>query len=346
MRARATWFVVGAIVALAVAAVVDALPLPRAGEPPAADEASLQKDVPKPAGRFEAQGVLYYTDNFCRLRGLKLPNFEAVEAPEWEECGFSLSPSADGVLPEGVTWEPRGARRVAAFDGLVYVVSDAAGWEYRFRGEAPAFRPDGTLTFLRNGQLFELTGYCRPRRKVPWCERLLLSRSDLLEPLADEASSARVKEIAWFSQTRLAAVLAFEQEDMVAVYEGRRLLDLVGVGWRFSELSVSPRRNFLAARVERPRGFVFVDSDGRSFALREIRRDNYGRPPFTAGRAVTWSADDSWTAVARSNDVVFFRMGSETPDVVNVQVTAHDLAWATAAGVREPAPDHRSTNRS
>ena len=115
---------------------------------------------------------------------------------------------------------------------------------------------------------------------------------------------------------------------------------------RFSELSLSPRRNFLAAQVERPRGFVFVDSDGRSFALREIGRDNYGRPPFTAGRAVAWSADDSWTAVARSHDVVFFRMGSESPDVVNVQVTAHDLAWATASGVRDPSPDHRSTNKS
>ena len=347
MRARATWFVVGAVMALGIVAVVDSLPWPGASEAPRAEEEGPPPaEVARPSGRFEAQGVLYYTDNFCRLRGLKLPSFEAVEAPEWEDCGFSLSPSADGVLPEGVTWEPRGARRVAAFDGSVYVVSDAAGWEYRFRGEAPAFRPDGTLTFLRNGQLFELTGYCRPRRNVPWCERLLLSRRDLVAPLADGPRPPRVKEIVWFSQTRMAAVLAFEQEDMVAVYQGRRLLDLVGVGWRFSELSLSPRRNFLAAQVERPRGFVFVDSDGRSFALREIGRDNYGRPPFTAGRAVAWSADDSWTAVARSHDVVFFRMGSESPDVVNVQVTAHDLAWATASGVRDPAPDHRSTNKS
>jgi hypothetical protein len=345
MRGRATWFVVGAVVALAVAAVVDALPWPRADEPPAARETLTESEVARPSARFEAQGVLFYTDNFCRLRGLKLPSFEAVGAPEWEDCGFSLSPSADGVLPEGVTWEPRGARRVAAFDGSVYVVSDAAGWEYRFRGEAPAYKPDGALTFLRNGQVFELTGYCRPRRNVPWCERLLFSRSDLLAPVADGAHPVRVKEIAWFSPTRMAAVLAFEQEDMVALYDAGRFVDLVArIGWRFTDLSVSPGRRYLAARVERPRGFVFVDSDGRSFALREIGRDNFGRPPFTAGRAVAWSADDSWTAIARSNDIVFFRMGSESPDVVNVEVTAHDLAWAAVGGVRDPAPDHRSTN--
>jgi hypothetical protein len=347
MRARATWFVVGALVALAVAAVVDALPWPRAEVPTAAREAPPEPDVAKPSARFEAQGTLFYTDNFCRLRGLKLPSLEAVEAPEWEDCGFSLSPNADGVLPQGVTWEPRGARRVAAFDGSVYVVSDAAGWEYRFRGEAPAFRPDGTLTFIRKGQVFEITADCRPRRNVPWCERLLLSRSDLLEPFADGSQPVRVKEIAWLSPTRMAAVVAFEQEDMIALYDGGRFVDLVArIGWRFTELSVSPQRHYLAARVERPRGFVFVDRDGRPFALREIRRDNYGRPPFTAGRAVTWSADDSWTVVARSNDVVFFRMGPESPDVVNVEVTAHDLAWAGESGVREPAPDHRATNES
>ena len=343
MRARATWFVVGAVVTLAVAAVVDALPRPGATEQPAARE-TLAQPVAKPAERFEAGGTLFYTDNFCRLRGLELPSLEAVEAPEWEDCGFSLSPNAEGVLPQGVTWEPRGARRVAALDGSVYVVSDAAGWEYRFRGEAPAFRPDGTLTFMRNGQVFELTGFCRPRQNVPWCERLLLSRSDLLAPLADGSHPVRVKEIAWLSQTRLAAVVAFEQEDMIALYDGRRFVDLVGaVGWRFSEISVSPQRTYLAARVERPRGFVFVDRDGRSFALREIGRDNYGRPPFTAGRAVAWSPDDSWTVVARTNDVVFFHMGSARPDVVNIQVTALDLAWAPAPGVRDPAPDHRSS---
>jgi hypothetical protein len=343
MRGRATWFVVGAIVALGVAAVVDALPWP-GGSEPAAQEAPLLPDVGTPSARLEAEGVLYYTDTFCRLRGLELPSLDAVEAPEWENCGFSLGPDSAAVLPQGVTWEPRGGKRVAGVSGLVYVVSDAAGWEYRFRGESPAFRPDGPLTFVRNGRVLELTGYCRPRRRVPWCERVLLTNNDLFGTLADGRKEPAVKDIAWLTPTRMVAVLTFEQEDMIALYEGRELVELVpGVGGRFTSLSVSPGRHYIAAHVARPSGFMFVDRDGRPFALMEVRRDSYGRPPFTAGRAVTWSPDDSWTVVARSESVVFFQMGREQPRVVTVGLAAHDLAWAARGGVRDPAPDHQSS---
>lgn len=348
MRARATWFVVGAVMALGIVALVDALPWPGASEAPLAEEEGPpQAEVARPAVRFEAAGVLYYTDNFCRLRGLTLPSLEAVDPPEWEDCGFSLTPGADGVLPQGITWEPGETKRAAGIDGFVYVVSDAAGWEYRFRGESPAFRPDGPLTFVRDGQVLELTGYCRPRRSVPWCERVLLTNRELLRPLEDGSSRPVVKDIAWLTPTRLAVVLGFEEEDMIALYEGSDLVDLVpGVGGRFTELTVSPRRSYLAARVARPSGFVFVDRDGRPFALREIRRDSYGRPPFTAGRAVTWSPDDSWTAIARSTTVVFFSMGRQRPNFVSVGLTAFDLAWAAKSGVRDPAPDHVASSPS
>ena len=346
MRARATWFVVGAVMALGTVAVVDALPWPGGREAPVAheEEAPATPDVARPLDRFAAEGVLYYTDNFCRLRGLSLPSLESVEAPEWEECRFSLAPRADGVLPAGVTWEPSGTKRVAGIGGFVYVVSDAAGWEYRFRGQAPAFRPDGALTFVRDGEVLELTGSCRPARRVPWCERVLFTSRDLLSPLPDGSGTSVVKDIAWLTPTRMAVVLGFEREDMIALYEGRELVELVpGVGGRFTELTVSPRRHYLAARVGRPRGFVFVDRDGRPFVLIGVRRDNYGRAPFTAGRAVAWSPDDSWAAVARTHSIVFFSMGSERPHFVNVELTAYDLAWAARSGVREPAPDHRSS---
>ena len=328
--------------ALAIVAVVDALPWPGATEAPVAEEqAAPQPDVARPSVRFEAAGVLYYTDNFCRLRGLTLPSLEAVEAPEWEDCGFSLAPGADGVLPQGITWEPGETKRVVGLDGYVHVVLEATGWEYRFPGESPAFRPHGPLTFVRDGQVLEVTGYCRPWRSVPWCERVLLTNRELLCPLEDGSSTPVVKDIAWLTPTRLAVVLAFEEEDMIAFYEGNELVDLVpGVGGRFTELIVSPRRQYPAARVGRPSGFVFVDRDGRSFALREIRRDNFGRPPFTAGRAVAWSPDDSWTAIARSTSVVFFSMGRQRPTFVSLGVTAYDLAWAAESGVRDPAPDH------
>ena len=59
MRARATWFVVGAVMALGIVALVDALPWPEASEAPLAEEEGTpQADVARPSGRFEAQGVL------------------------------------------------------------------------------------------------------------------------------------------------------------------------------------------------------------------------------------------------------------------------------------------------
>jgi hypothetical protein len=344
MRAKGTWLVVGAVAALAIAAVVDALPGPRESERSATRE--VQTTAPGVSPRLDASGTLYYTDDLCRLRGLRLRDVKPVEAPEWDECSFSLSPDGEAVLGEGVVWEPQGIKRAAGIGGLVYVVSDPGGWEYRFRGEAPAFRPDGALTFVRDGEVLELTGYCRPRRRVPSCERVLLTSRDLFGKLRGTEAVAAVKETAWLTPTRMIALLAFEKEDLIAVYEGREFMGTVpGVSGRFTKISVSPRRQFAAAHVERPSGFVLFDRDARPFVLMEVRRDNEGRAPFTGGRAIAWSPDDEWTAIARRETVVLFHMGRERPDVVHIELSAHDLAWVSIPG-DEPAPDHTVTGTS
>lgn len=341
---RPTWIVVTAVAAVGIAAAVDALP--DRSEPPAATVASPQRlSAPSVSGRLDARGTLYYTDDLCRLRGLRLPRAQPVEAPEWHGCSFSLSPDGQSVLGAGVLWEPQGGKRVAGIGGLVYVVSDPGGWEYRFRGEAPAYKPDGTLTFARDAEVVELTGYCRPRRRAPWCERVLLTSRDLLTPLRADPEAIDgvvVKAIAWLTPTRLVAVLALGEQELVAVYEGRELIQTVpGFGGRFTEIAVSPRRQYAAVYVARPSGFVLIDRDARPFTLAEVRRDNTGRPPFTGGRAIAWSPDDAWTAIARRETVVLFRMGPESPDVVHMTLSAHDLAWSAARGARDPAPDHR-----
>jgi hypothetical protein len=342
---RSTWIVVAAVAALGIAAVVDALPGHGGSAPPAtAVTPSARVAAPSVSGQFDAAGTLYYTDDLCRLRALRFPELQPVEAPAWDECAFSLSPDGQSVLGAAVLWEPQGSKRAAGIGSLVYVVSDPAGWEYRFPGESPAYKPDGTLTFVRDGEVVELTGYCRPRRKAPWCERVLLTTRDLFGPLRDPIGNAAVKQIAWLSPTRLVAVLALGDEEVIRVYEGRETLRTVaGVGGPFTEIAVSPRRQYAAVRVARPTGFVLIDRDARPFALMEVRRDSEGRPPFTGGRAIAWSPDDAWTAIARRETVVLFRMGRESPDVVHIALSAHDLAWSAEGGVRDPAPDHRSS---
>jgi hypothetical protein len=341
---RSTWLVVAAVAAVGIAAVVDALPTEQTLNEQGPEQTSALDRRPRPAGAFDARGVLYYTDDLCRLRAVALPSFTPVSALEWDECGFSLSPAGGTVMGSGVVWQSQGERRAAAISGLVYVVVDSTGLEYRLTGTAPAFRPDGTLTFVRDGAIVQASDLCASSPPYPGCERVLVTRRDLLEPLQtkEAAAEAEVKAIAWLTQTSLAAAFSFGDADdhVIAIYEGTNLVRTIsGFGGRVTELLVSPGRSYAAARLERPSGFVLIDADGEPFILEEIQRDFSGRPPFTGGRALTWSPDDAWTAIARKETIVFFRMGPEHPDVVHVPLVAHDLAWVSVP-FDGPAPDH------
>jgi hypothetical protein len=174
---------------------------------------------------------------------------------------------------------------------------------------------------------------------------MLMTRGDLvgaLEARPEVVDAAAPKALAWLTETRLIAALSFggRRDEMIAVYEGKTLIRTIsGFGGRVAELLVSPGRSYAAARLERPSGFVLLDADGEPFILEEIQRDFSGRPPFTGGRALTWSPDDAWTVIARRETIVFFRMGPERPDVVHVPLVARDLAWVSVPA-DGPAPDH------
>jgi hypothetical protein len=356
MRARGTWLVVGGIAALAIAAVVDVLPTDVARRDVAQSvETTPRERPPRPPGTFDAGGILFYTDELCRLRAARLPGLDPVEGPDWHGCEFSLSPDGDSVVAGGIVWQPQGRLRATAVSGLVYVVRDDPVAGYRRAGHAPAFKPDGTATFVHDGDVVELTPSCLSRTRTVGCERVLLTRRELTQPLLGDPNApegrsaiatATVTAIAWFTPTRLAAAFSFsEHEDLIAVYEGETLLrTITGFGGSVVKLLVSPRHRYAAAHLERPNGFVLFDPEGDTFVLEEVQRDFSGRPPFTGGRAIAWSPDDKWTAIARRRSVVLFRMGPETPDVVHLDLSAHDLAWVTDE-VRAPAPDHTGMER-
>lgn len=339
--ARGTWIIVAAVAAVGIAAVVDALPTERSSEEARPATTRLEKR-PRPTAAFDAAGVLYFTDELCRLRGMRLPTLSPVEAPEWEDCAFSLSPDGATAIDARVVWQPQRELRAMDSGGSVYVVREPSNLEYRLDGTAPAFTPAGALTFVRDGAVIQATGLCRPSKPEPWCERVLLTRRDLLAALGARGDDVSLKAIAWLTETRLVAAFAFGDgdNDLIAVYEVTTLIGAFsGFGGRVVELLASPRRSYVAARLEQPDGFVLLDSDGEPFVLEEVQRDFSGRPPFTGGRALAWSPDDAWTAIARRETVVFFRMGIGTPDAVHVALVARDLAWLPAPA-DEPAPDH------
>src|SRR6185503_7569315 len=79
----------------------------------------------------------------------------------------------------------------------------SGGWIYEFAGTEPAFKPDGILTFVRDGRLREWTGRCPETAQkvvfeslhdVPRCDRPI------------EGAPRDVREIAWLSVNDYAVV--------------------------------------------------------------------------------------------------------------------------------------------
>ncbi|MGH2996324.1 MAG: hypothetical protein ACRDM9_08415, partial [Gaiellaceae bacterium] len=177
----------------------------------------------------------------------------------------------------------------------------------RFRGCAPAWRPDGTLTAVRDGAVLELAS-----------SRVLLSRSDLADAFS-QAGWTRldyaVEEIAWLdSETLVAIVRAGEQgRELLTVFRQGRLAATPLVDDDLSALRTSPDGRSAAATGS---GHVRVLAlDGRRMAL----------PRGAVG--VAWSPDERWTAVATGNGILLLGEGRGRLGVLRLPIAAADLVW-------------------
>ena len=112
--------------------------------------------------------------------------------------------------------------------------------------------------------------------------------------------------------------------DILAIFEGCRLVGEPLVNSRFDELAVSPSRRYLAVHGSSFRGLSFLDSDGRLLA----------RNPLASGHHAAWPPDERWTAVAtgggtylfRTAELEFFNSDSR-PQAIQIPVHAEDLEW-------------------
>jgi hypothetical protein len=168
MRPLGTWVVIGALALIGLFAARDAL---RGDEAPASSPAvqTLEKgrnpppelarppqiaDKDRLATELQALGaggILYVTDTNCRryLLGLPALVWTIAQALPGPDCARG----APRVVSErsGLTAEQVGAEAIE-------VSSDI--WRYECPGISPAFKPGGTLTFVRDGGLFEWTTAC------------------------------------------------------------------------------------------------------------------------------------------------------------------------------------------
>jgi hypothetical protein len=334
MRRPGTWLVVGAILIVVAAAAADSVRDALRGETSQPTTTQTAPTTgPEPATGLD--GVLYYTDEECRMQGVQLPDVDQVGGLEWSECTFSLSPDARQVDAEGTAWHPAGK---AIERGGRIAVELQDGRSYSFLGSAPGFRQNGRLTFFSRGAVRQLNLRCPLGTDVARCSSVVVPRRALelaarQHPNGDVAPGflrVSVPEMVWLGsqegRERLVALVRLHVRtvgtfDLLALFEGRRPFGVVSVLQGLSALRASPGGSYFGVLIGAPPGALLYDRDGGSLSPL----------PLTDVRAFDWSDREGWIALATPNDVYIARAESleldAQPRLRRLGIVARDLAW-------------------
>lgn len=313
MRPLVTWLLVGALVVIGLAAARDAL---RSEETTVGGSgAKVFSGPPEIQGRerlvgrlraIGADGVLYVTDVACRRFVLRLPTLVWTTKTELAgpDCGFWARPPSDA--DSGLA-----ARQVNA--DTIEVTS--GGWSHGFRGTSPAFRPDGILTFVRDGRLREWTGRCPPGAdKVVFQGLHDVGRCDRPVPGAPHA----VREVAWLGVRDYAVITGPDAATSLEIVRGGRTERLFNsVGARMGALEASPEGRYVVVRLDG--ALTLFRTDG-SPALRPLPARN------ELVRSVAWSRDERLAALATESAVAIFPSDA-AKQAVRIPIAAAAVQW-------------------
>jgi hypothetical protein len=333
MRRWPTWLLVGALAALGCVALLDTA-LKQAEDSAAAPTEGPRQTV-KELRAAGVRGTLFYTDRACRLHALFLPTLRPARTPRRTSCAFALSPNARVILPAKTAWHPASRMYARESRGTIEVASISPPWTFRFVGTSPAFKPDGTLTFARHGAVFQWAR-CSPAsaNSVAFvgdtssrCPARVVSRRRLLEatrfgsePLADLGMG--VQSLAWLDDERFAAILAMEEgpwQVVLARFDGHDVIQAdAGFVATWDDLSVSSDGRLAFTRNDANEGFSIMEPDGRSI----------GPLPHIADvRALDWSSNGRWLAVATPASVFLLDMDEADLRTIRLPLVARDLAF-------------------
>ncbi len=252
-----------------------------------------------------ATGALYLTDSTCRRFVLTLPGLRwtTPSGLPGTDCGlWARAPLEDSGIA---------ARQVNA--ETIDVTS--GGWSYGFEGSSPAFKPDGTLTFVRAGGLYEWTARCPSTAQiiefeglhaVPRCVRRI------------EPAPRDVQDVAWLSDRDFAAIAGPRRAaSLLVVRNGQERTLYTRAGVTMGALQASPRGRYLAAHVDGAVAFFRAGSAGTR-AL----------PPFRdkVVRAIAWSPDERVAALASDRSIEIFPAGG-SGQVVDLPLSVIALQW-------------------
>ena len=309
-------FIVAALVAIGVLASVDAFRgsadrPERERSAPAEETAVTTERAPTPAETLSAAGVtgtLYFTlsvEEGCVLHMLLLPSLDDGGAFLLDRCEFDVSPQGNIV-----TGTPCPGRVVEA--------GPPGGATQRLRGCAPAWRPDGELTFIRNGDVVTSRGQVLVRDLARAGRHWFSSR----EPVT-------VRALAWLTETRLAAILRgrsrFGGHDLLVFAEGRRAFS----GSEVTEAAAS-------LYVDRNRQEVWIAQPGDDFSPPGItiytRSGAFLRTaPFQANVNAFATAGDRWFALGRPDNICIHERRNPPPreefPLTCLPFDVVDLAW-------------------
>jgi hypothetical protein len=256
----------------------------------------------------DVSGVFYFVDQGCRLHALRLPSLVPVPAPRNAGCLALVSPAS---APPGWSLWPRDTALAARCRRGRVIVSATSGPSLPMIGGcAPAWRPDGSMTYIRQGAIvqFPRTGRAQVLRS-----RNQLAGALQHVPALGGTSSWLTSRVAWLGPNRFAIVASNGKSTALAVFSGRHIVALRNEGRSVvTELRASPHGTYLVLRT--PGGLRLYDARRRG--LPRVRR-------FGAIKAIAWSSDGRWVGLARPGRVVL--QGSRKQVVLPLD--ARDLAW-------------------
>jgi hypothetical protein len=291
-----TWIIVAGIGAVVALAAADALRSTGSSE--------RRRTEPRPAPTIaDLSGLLVVADEECAMRALRLPDLTEEEPPGRPDCA-------------GAVWSDD-ATLVAECDAGVTTVHNIRGeLVRRLRGCSPAWRADGSVGVLSHGALVLARSVFPPV--------VLMTRPDLHASLSGLVQSPEDYDFVafdWIATSRFAAVVRGgrldEQALIVFTTGGQNELIRTGLGRLVSSVHVSPLGTYLTLTNNNPeRGFSVLTRDGDRVLL----------PRVEGARALAWSPDERWVALATRDNVVVARTGSREV-VARLPVGGEWISW-------------------
>jgi hypothetical protein len=287
------WLILGAIGALIALAAADALRSTGGTEP---------RSEPRPT-RADLEGLLLFADTDCSVTAFRLPHLTSEEPPRRADCG-------------GAVWS-HDATLVAECRDAQTAVHNADGeLVRRVRGCSPAWRADGSVGVLSDGALVLARSVFRPI--------VLMTRMDLHAHLADVVERPETYDFVafdWIGTTRFAAVVRGgrleEQILLVFTTDGGLELSVSGLGRLVSSVRVSPLGNYLTLTTNTPeRGFTALTREGERVLL----------PRVPNARALAWSPDERWVALATAT-ATFVALTGSREVVARLPAGGEALEW-------------------